>query len=89
MTEKSVRRKVRLFIAGHCVPCHELKELVDAGALSDVEVIDIETEEGFSFIEKLGLTGVPSIYTEDGQKCEIKYEDDQIDIICPVSPEEG
>lgn len=81
--------KLRVFIAGHCKPCQELKEMAENGILGDVEVIDLETEEGFQYFEKMDITGVPSIY-RDGVKCSISYtEDESIEIICPDEVKDG
>lgn len=86
--------KIRLFVAEHCLPCESLKEMAQNGALGDdVEIIDIESEEGFNKFNEEILSEedaeVPSIYSQGG-KCEIKYDKDNniVDIVCPGSEEE-
>lgn len=50
----------------------------------DVELIDLESDEGFLYIAEFGLTGVPSAY-RGKQKCEMKIDDETniLHIICP------
>lgn len=82
--------KIKLFVANHCLPCEPLKEMAKGGALGDdVEIIDIESDEGFKKMAELDLDAVPSIYSQGG-KCEIKYDKDGniVDIVCPGSEEE-
>jgi len=79
--------KLKIFIAKHCLPCQQLKEIARNGGFGDdVEVIDIETEEGFPNIAELKLEEIPVAY-EDGKKCAIKYSDDNIEIKCPAENE--
>jgi len=82
--------KIRLLVAKHCEPCEPLREMAESGALGDnVEIIDIESDEGFAKLTDLELTEVPSIYSPGG-KCEVKYDKDNniIDIVCPGVEEE-
>lgn len=50
----------------------------------DIELIDLETDEGFPYIAEFGLTGVPSAY-KGKQKCEIQIDQDSnmLRIVCP------
>jgi len=50
----------------------------------DVELIDIETDEGFPYIAEFALSGVPSAY-KGKEKCEIKIDREAkiLHIICP------
>lgn len=63
--------------------------MVENGQLAnkDVELIDLETDEGFPYIAEFGLTGIPSAYL-DKQKCEIKVDEDTniLHIVCPENP---
>lgn len=79
--------KLQIFVAEHCSGCKQLKEIaVNGGFGDDVEVIDIETEEGFPKVAEMELTEIPSAY-EDGKKCAIKYSDDNVEIKCPAENE--
>jgi glutaredoxin len=71
-------KKIKLFVGGHCPPCEEVKKLVQDGAFvidgeegAQVDMIDIETEEGFPYIEKHQLTGIPRALDEQGKQCKI------------------
>lgn len=78
--------KTRVFVANHCGPCHIVKDMVEKGQTSekDVELIDIESEEGFPYIAEFALSGIPSAYKEK-QKCEIRIDQEAniLHIICP------
>jgi thiol-disulfide isomerase/thioredoxin len=87
--------KKRLYTAEHCVPCREIEakvdELIKAG--DDIEVIDIETDEGFKIFQNEVMSKsdddellvVPSAY-QDGQRCKISFdEDDKLVLDCPES----
>ena len=77
--------KIRVFVAENCQPCIPIKELINEGKIdADVEMIDIESEEGYQYIEKLKLDGVPAAY--DGSnpcRMQINEEDGILNIICP------
>jgi glutaredoxin len=82
------KQKLRVFVSANCGPCQEIKEAINAGRFNaeEVDLIDIETEEGFPWIKKLGLTKAPSAYL--GRKeCEmfINREDNSLYIDCPTS----
>jgi hypothetical protein len=85
--------KTRIFVSKHCGPCQIIKDMVQNGQVDDdkdIELIDLETDEGFPYIAEFGLTGVPSAY-KDKQKCEIKIDQDSniLRIICPETPTTG
>ena len=75
-----------IYVATHCQPCQEIKELLEKrhflvnGEEGEVELVDIETEEGFSRIFP-ELEGVPSAYQE-GKKCLIRIEKDTLFLEC-------
>lgn len=80
-------KKLQIFIGEHCSGCEQLKEIAENGGFGDdVEVVDIETEEGFPKVAEMELTEIPSAY-EDGKKCAIKYSDDNVEIKCPAENE--
>ena len=80
---------LQIFIAEHCSPCQDLKAAVEAGKFgTDVEIIDVESEEGFPYIEKLGLTEVPSAFFK-GKKCLVHYKDDGLQLECPDDSQEA
>lgn len=82
-------KKVRLYIAEHCAPCKELREIVEKTfAPEQIEVIDIETDEGFDqFTDEVIAHSdgeVPSAY-KDGIQCRIFIEEDEtVSFECPV-----
>ena len=80
---------VRIYTAKHCTPCHEIAELIKKGrATEDVELIDIETDEGFArFTQEVlehGEGAVPSAY-RDGERCAILIDEVTKDLLieCP------
>lgn len=83
---------IKLYVSKNCTPCQDVKDLVKEGRFTGadkVEIVDLETEEGFAeFQEKVldkGDGGVPSAF-EDGQKCEVLYseEEDLLVFQCPT-----
>lgn len=87
--------KVQVYIANHCQPCQEVKELLEKGhflingAEGQAELVDIESEEGFKRIAELGLEGVPAVY-QGGKKCKIQVdsETDTLLLECGESGED-
>lgn len=82
---------VRVYVAEHCAPCHDVAELVRQGKVSEkVEVVDIETDSGFAeFVAEVlshGDGAVPSAYKE-GRKCELEVDEENRVLIlkCPNS----
>ena len=84
--KKQAKAKVKVFIAAGCGPCEELKEAIKAGRFNveGVDLIDVESKEGFPYIKKLGLTKAPAAYLGT-KECElfINREDNSIFIECP------
>lgn len=79
---------VRIYTSKNCVPCHEVTKLIKEGKFSgesEVELVDIETDEGFDLFRKevldFGDGAVPTAYLE-GKKCLITVEEDQVFINC-------
>lgn len=77
---------IKVFISGHCRPCERARKLVEAGRFDaeEVELIDVETEEGFPYIKKLGINKTPSAYRGD-QRCRLSYDKNEPMLIieCP------
>lgn len=88
---------VQVYVATHCGPCHEVKEILEDGGFTQshgdsVDVIDVETEEGFEKLSEAGASvdGVPSAYYE-GRKCRILVDKEEgtLHIECPSSDPES
>lgn len=79
---------IRVYTAKHCDPCHKIEDLIREGRISeDVELVDIETDEGFLKFKEEVLNSdngaVPSAYKE-GQQCKIGFgEDNSLVFECP------
>ena len=83
--------KIRIYTAKHCQPCKEMevlaKKLEEEGGADQIELIDIETDEGFKmFTEEVlshGDGAVPSIY-KDGQQCKLGFDEEgELGFECP------
>lgn len=74
-------RIIKVFTAGHCEPCHEVAKLLKEGKFevdiddADVDLIDIETEEGFAQVDENNLAGVPAARFQ-GKECKISIDRD-------------
>lgn len=71
---------IRVYTSKHCQPCQEVDRLIKEGRFNgEIELIDIETEEGFlKFKEEVldhGDAAVPSAY-QDGKKCTVKIDEE-------------
>jgi hypothetical protein len=77
---------IRLFVHGSCAPCQEIKKLIESGKFDkeEVEVIDIATEEGYHWMEKMKLTRVPSAF-HGSQECKLRIDDEKEALLieCP------
>ncbi len=95
-------KRIVVYTSKNCTPCVELSKILDSGGVSNpvseiskVELVDIETDEGFERFTKEVLSkddgAVPSAYL-DGKKCAIQLlDDDTIYFDCtgqPSSPPE-
>ena len=77
------KRKIKVFVSDHCEPCHKIKKLLIDGAFvvneeegHEVNLVDIETEEGFKeMVSQEGIEGVPSAYEGD-HRCQIKVDEE-------------
>lgn len=77
---------IRVFISASCEPCQEIKRLIEAGRFDqpDVEMVDLETEEGYPWLEKMNLTRVPAAY-RGTKTCTLSIDDENQKLIieCP------
>jgi glutaredoxin len=80
--------RIKVFVSNHCGPCQKVKELIEQGAFNaeEVELIDLETDEGFPYIKKLGLSKTPSAYIGTKQ-CRLSFDKNEPFLIidCPGS----
>lgn len=80
--------RAKIFVAGGCQPCQEIKDLAAAGKV-DADIIDVATDEGFHFIKQLGIDSVPVGY-KDGAFCRIDILDGEdgpeVQLTCPDPP---
>jgi len=82
---------VKVYTSKNCGPCHEIVELIKEGQFQgeeEVELVDIETDEGFAKFTKAVLAhgdgAVPTAY-KDGKKCNIRVtEDNMLVFECPT-----
>lgn len=78
---------ITVFTATDCEPCQAVKEFIKEGKVdpNDIELIDIETDEGFAKFTEVVLSkgdgAVPSAY-KNGKECRIVVEDDVLKFIC-------
>lgn len=75
--------EIKIFVSGSCGPCQQVKAAVAAGKFnaSKVDLIDVETDEGFPNIAKFGLTKVPTAM-KDGKTCNLALDGDILIIDC-------
>lgn len=84
---------VKVYTSKSCGPCEEVRKAIEEGkfgGVEEVELVDIETDEGFEEFSKEILSkgdgAVPSAY-KDGKKCTISITDDSHLIFsCPTDP---
>lgn len=79
--EQRKKRRITVYTAGHCTPCEEIKDMLNKGQFlvdgeeGEVDLIDIETDEGFEQAQKQELSAVPEAFYE-GKKCKIKVDEE-------------
>lgn len=88
-------KKIKVFVAGHCVPCHELIKLiernqviVDDGDEAIIKIVDIESEEGFKEIDKRNLTKVPTAMLGN-QECSLSIDNELNTVIVSCVKEDS
>lgn len=80
---------LRIYTAKHCEPCRKIEDLIREGKISeDVELVDIETDEGFLKFKEEVLDHsdgvVPSAY-KDSKQCKIGLdEEENLVFECPT-----
>ena len=87
-------KPIRVYHSKHCKPCEIVTKLVKQGRFEgedEVELVDLETDEGFNQFYKHVLehrdSAVPSAY-KDGARCLIKITEDN-DLLIFECPEEA
>jgi len=97
--EAEVAEPITVFTAEHCVPCHEIVELLrkerfasDVGA--PIDLIDIETEDGFDkvmlyleSVENNELTALPCAQYK-GKTCKLQIDDERRVLLITCEEEE-
>lgn len=88
------KEAVKVYTAGHCTPCEEIKKslsegnfLVD-GKAEAIDVIDIETDEGFAEAQKRELTAVPQAF-RGSKTCAIKIDDESKTVLIECEDGQG
>ena len=88
MVEEDKKYKVKIVVQDGCPPCEfikrALKEEVEQGK---IELVKVDSKEGKELIEKLDINATPTpvvIDEESGemQKCDLKFEKDDLVIHC-------
>lgn len=80
---------VRVYTAKHCAPCQDVRQAIKEGRHEDkVELVDIETDEGFELFKQEVLShsdgAVPSAY-QDGKQCAIGFNEEKYLVFdCPT-----
>ena len=80
---------IRIYTSKHCIPCKEVEDKIkQADTGEKIEVIDIETDEGFEKFKQEVLNqqdgAVPSAY-RDGKQCKIGFDSDgSLLLDCPT-----
>lgn len=57
---------MRLFTASWCKPCSTVKDYIAERNITDIEIVDIETEQGDKTRRELGIRGIPILEKDDG-----------------------
>ena len=84
---------IRLYVSKNCTPCKDVKDLIKEGrytAAEQVELVDIDSKEGFAEFQEKVLDrqdgGVPSAF-QDGRKCEVLYNEDEDILVFKCPPD--
>ena len=76
--------KLQIFTAPGCGGCKEVKDAMDSGQLEitgvdvkpeEIEVVDLSSDEGYPYLDKLGIGNVPAAYYA-GERCELLVDDE-------------
>lgn len=93
--EAEMAEPIKVFTAEHCRPCHEMVKLlkgkrVASNVVAPVDLIDIETEEGFKSINDNELPAVPCAKYK-GKTCKLEVDEEAgvLLITCDTEEEES
>lgn len=84
--------KIKIYSAGHCGPCQKVSGLLKEGLVevdidnASVELIDIETEEGFAELKKVSLSAVPMAFLND-KACKLLIDEEKNILVINCKPE--
>lgn len=89
-------KKVTVFVGEHCKPCAEVKELLQEGAFlvndeegHSVDLVDVETQEGFISMVKHGaVDGIPKAFIGD-KICNISIDREEGIVLLECPNDEG
>ncbi len=75
--------KVKLYVAGSCGPCKEVKKLIAEGKVNikNIQIIDLEEGDNYKMLPELNLSRVPSAFQGD-QTCELSLQNGKLVIDC-------
>lgn len=78
---------IKIYTSKNCVPCKEIHSSLNGKNIENVEIIDIDTDEGFLDFQKNVLNDgdafVPLAY-RDGEKCHVYIDkDSNLTLDCP------
>lgn len=84
-------KAIKVYASQHCGPCREVTELLSKGrfesnisADTGVDVVDVESEEGYKALENENIGAVPTAkYNGKTCKLEIDREEMVVVITCP------
>ena len=87
---KEMKKTIKVFTANHCAPCDRVKELLEKGLVesdidAELDLINIETEEGFKEIEKNDLTSIPAAFYE-GRSCKLDIDEEREIAVITCNP---
>lgn len=85
---------IKIYSSPGCGSCSTVKEAIESGNVevrgvdpdTEVEMVDVTTDEGYPEIDRIGIDAIPSAYHE-GEKCNILVNDQTGKVIvdCPDS----
>jgi glutaredoxin len=91
--EKKKKEVVKVYTAGHCTPCEDIKKMLEEGKFTvdgkeaEIDLVDIETDAGFEEATKRELTAVPSAF-RGAKQCRIKIDDENKVVLLECEDEE-
>ena len=86
-------KKIVVYVARDCGPCEQVSRLVQEGkAAEEVDLVDIETDEGFARFStevlSQGESGVPCAFSGP-KECEILYDDEKDVLYFDCTPKDA